>query len=281
MSLLTFSPQSKARLQVAFSLTLLGGIAIAFSNTLLGASLFFLLVLTFGLIGWQEFCCLLKKKEIPLFTTFGFFAIAAFLLAFFLKAHEGLSPQLPYWVILASVAIGFILAMKGEREKAIVSLSTFFFGLAYVALPLAALIGINYASNGGRLALFFLLAVVKMNDVGGYIFGKRYGKHALASSLSPRKTWEGACGGFLLGIAIAFIFALFEIGVSFYSFTFQEVLLLSILLGLAAQFGDLAESCLKRDAAVKDSNTLVGLGGILDITDSLAFSAPLLYIYLS
>ena len=121
-----------------------------------------------------------------------------------------------------------------------------------------------------------MIVVTVMTDVGAYFAGKKFGKKKLAPNLSPGKTIEGAAGGLMLALIASLV--MYFINSAHLSF-FMAVLL-GILFGIVGQAGDLAESLLKRDAGVKDSNGLPGLGGVLDIVDSLLFTAPLTYLVL-
>ncbi len=125
------------------------------------------------------------------------------------------------------------------------------------------------------LWLFFLIAVTKATDTFAYFVGKRYGHNYFVPKLSPKKTIEGALGGLAAAIITALLFLPL-----FPHSSWVELSLLGLSLGVAAEFGDLAESLLKRDANIKDSNVLPGFGGVLDIVDSLIFTTPLLYCYL-
>jgi phosphatidate cytidylyltransferase len=136
--------------------------------------------------------------------------------------------------------------------------------------------------NDGRWWLLYLLVVTKMTDTGGFFVGKKFGKEKLAPYISPKKTIEGALGGFLAGIlssvAIMFLASIFDPGA--FGLTFAQSIWLGAGISLCAQIGDLSESLLKRDGGIKDSNQMPGLGGMLDIMDSLVFSTPLVYIFL-
>lgn len=139
-------------------------------------------------------------------------------------------------------------------------------------------------SQGGMLAMFSMIAVVKFTDIGAYFTGRAWGRHKMAPVLSPGKTMEGAAGGLVLAVVTALIVlgpvanklglpsphgpARWWIG----TVTF------GLLVGLAGMVGDLAESLLKREAGVKDSSTwLPGFGGVLDLVDSLLVAAPVAY----
>lgn len=160
-------------------------------------------------------------------------------------------------------------------------------GFFYLTIPLSYLIKINnfHAETGindGQLWLVYLLFTTKMTDVGAYIFGKNFGKIKITPYISPKKTLEGAIGGLIVAsltslIIGTLIFPLFSKA----PLSIATCLLVGALMGAVAQFGDLVESLLKRDGKIKDSNQIPGLGGVLDVVDSLIFTAPLLYLLLT
>lgn len=124
--------------------------------------------------------------------------------------------------------------------------------------------------------VLFLLLVTFATDTSAYFVGRAIGKRPLAPSISPSKTWEGAIGGVLgaTGVAVA---ANFVLGLNA---LLIETIILGILLGVIGQFGDLAESRLKRIASVKDSGWLIpGHGGILDRLDSIVFNILVVYYF--
>jgi len=124
--------------------------------------------------------------------------------------------------------------------------------------------------------LLYLLFAVELNDVAAFLAGKLFGRHALRSNTSPKKTWEGSLGALAVSLALPWVLW----------FTFphlgpQDLLAAGLIVGVGAQLGDLAVSVLKRDLGVKDLGSLIpGHGGILDRTDSLIYVAPLFFHYL-
>ena len=125
-----------------------------------------------------------------------------------------------------------------------------------------------------------MIALVKISDSCQYFVGSRFGRRKLAPLLSPGKTWEGAVGGILLGIVLGpLVFTALLYGSSGLKPTlFVPWMIYALLVSTVGIVGDLAESLLKREAGVKDSSTwLPGLGGILDVLDSLLLAAPVAY----
>jgi phosphatidate cytidylyltransferase len=172
--------------------------------------------------------------------------------------------------------------------NSIANLSVTFFGLVYITLPLSLFFNLRYglsrtSSDDSPLWLLYLIVVTKITDTFAYFIGKQFGKRQLAPTLSPKKTVEGSIGGILGAVAFSlfFLFGVREFNLTLYpQVTFLEIALLGTALAIAGILGDLAESLLKRDAHVKDSNDLPGFGGVLDMVDSVIFTTPLLYLYL-
>ena len=166
---------------------------------------------------------------------------------------------------------------KRENRGSLAGLSLAIAGIVYVAVLFSFLIPLRNASPG---ALAFLLLVVKGGDIGAYVIGSTVGKHPLIPRISPSKTIEGTIGGLVVSVAVALIgmplLVVYPRGGS----SILPALLLGLVLGGVGLFGDLAESLIKRDCNVKDSRKFIpGMGGVLDVIDSLLFTAPLFYAW--
>lgn len=196
-------------------------------------------------------------------------------------------PQLPILVVAAGIIAFFIHRFK-RVTGALNEIAIEFFGIIYVAVPFSLILGVLYPNSHqgfpqeGRWWLLYLIVVTKITDVGAYFVGRLWGKNKLCPSLSPQKTIEGAIAGFI-GAVCASI-AIHKLAVymqaEWFHLSFSESVWLGMLIGILGQVGDLAESLLKRDAVVKDSNALPGLGGVLDMVDSLLFTTPIVYFFL-
>jgi phosphatidate cytidylyltransferase len=128
--------------------------------------------------------------------------------------------------------------------------------------------------------LLFCVMVTKFSDMGAYAVGSLFGKHKMIPHISPAKSWEGFVGAFLAGLGAA-AGMLAWVPEKLAPLTWQSGLLIVPVLVITAVSGDLAESVMKRCVAIKDSgHTLPGIGGVLDLTDSLLFTAPVFYAYL-
>lgn len=145
----------------------------------------------------------------------------------------------------------------------------------YIGLPLGALVGI--AAVAGREAVLLLIGTVAVSDTAQYYTGRTFGRHPLAPRRSPKKTIEGAIGGFIVApIALVLAGSAWLPGISP-----LRLALVGVLLVAAGMTGDLFESMLKRAASMKDSSDLIpGHGGVLDRIDSLLFAAPIFYFFI-
>ncbi len=204
-------------------------------------------------------------------------------LSFFASSLWLKSSSLPMLVFFLGFLILIALHFK-EKEGAVVDLAVSSFGLLYIAVPMGMTLAILFGQAGGqdgRWWIAYLLIVTKITDIGAYFGGNLWGKRKLAPMISPGKTVEGAIVGLICSIAASAIFYL--ISYFFGNARFQlggvESIALGLILGSIGQFGDLSESLLKRDANKKDSNDLPGLGGVLDLTDSLLFNAFIIFFY--
>lgn len=194
---------------------------------------------------------------------------------YFSTAFEKWS-HLPQLALLVDFIVLFAYFFIFNKDS-FITLAITVFGLVYLAMTLATALNITF--DFGRFYLFYAIFVTKMTDTGAFFCGKRFGRHKLAPFISPNKTWEGTLGGIAAALISGVILNFLPHGLP--KLTLSTSLILPFLIAILAQFGDLAESILKRDAGVKDSNRLPGLGGILDMVDSLVFTLPLIYLFLS
>ncbi len=247
-----------------------------------------------GMATW-EFYNLLKAGGIVASRKWGTIAGLVFVSAtwFYMKEVKDtvfLTQQLPpdtvLWAImlLAVVSIFFrILAYPDMRYGLNNALGTLL-GLMYVPFLWSFFIRVFLSGSPGNpaWAAFYLLLCTKMSDSGGYFIGTRFGKNKLAPVISPKKSWEGLGGGVLFCLIVNMAWLVLSGGkLGGFSFGFGDAVALAVLIPIVGTAGDLVESMFKRAVDVKDSNTMIyGLGGILDMIDSVLFTAPLLYIYM-
>ena len=149
------------------------------------------------------------------------------------------------------------------------------FSIIYLGL-LGAFAPATYV-DFGPWHLLMLIFVVKCSDIGAYTAGRLFGKHKFSPVISPKKTWEGMAGAVVLAAVVAVAFAVFCDIMSW-----RLAVVFGGVFAFIGQFGDLAESMLKRDAETKDSsNSVPGFGGILDVVDSILITAPFGYLFFS
>lgn len=159
------------------------------------------------------------------------------------------------------------------KDQALLNTAVTLFGLLYVAWFFSFMTKIRWLENGS-LWIFYTLLVVKVGDAGAYFVGKKFGKHKLIVHISPNKSIEGAVAGLITSIVCSVLSKSYLPGVDAISLFY-----LGIVIGILAQLGDLAESLIKRGVGVKDSGNWPGLGGILDVIDSLLFTTPAVYYF--
>jgi phosphatidate cytidylyltransferase len=192
-----------------------------------------------------------------------------------------------YWAaggaVTASFALTFIAVlvwrMFSGTEGYVRDISAGIFAAAYLGLLGATVAAMLAPSDGGKRVLTFIIITI-CSDIGGYFAGitlGRTGAHKLAPAISPKKTWEGFAGSALASIVAGAIL----LPALLHGHWWQGVVIGAAAV-VAAVFGDLAESMIKRDLSIKDMGTLLpGHGGILDRIDSLIFCAPVVWLLLA
>lgn len=199
------------------------------------------------------------------------------------------APHLTLALLVAALMLAFLAqALRRKSRNAAINIGSTLFIILYIGAMIGFVIRLRMSVGGaaGIAALLFSVAVLKMNDTGAYFVGRAIGKHKLIAWLSPGKTWQGFAGG--LAVAMATSLAAGSV------LHFRAVLpmpagplgypwglvLFGVVMGLISVAGDLCASLLKRDAEVKDSGDIIpGLGGALDVLDSLIFGAPVAWFF--
>ncbi len=186
----------------------------------------------------------------------------------YLAGHAGQAGGI---AVLLLGGIGWLL-VDPERRDVVHTLGlTTFVGLW---VGLLASFGVLLAMEGGAVATLAVVGAAALTDIGAYGFGVAFGRHALAPSVSPNKTWEGLLGGLAVAVAVAVpVLPILDA-----TFTWWSSALLAIACGLGTFLGDLTESMVKRDLGVKDLGTVLpGHGGVLDRVDGILFALPIGY----
>jgi len=248
------------------------------------------LIALFGLAGQWEFYRAQEEKGHKVFEKSGLFCGALIFVAtwYFLLLNPARSDYVHFGielVLVFSLLGGLIrLVIVDEHHKTpIVTAALTVLGLLYVPFLfnfVALLAFMPGHTWENRYLLIYLLAVTKFSDVGAYVIGSLIGRHKMIPRISPGKTWEGFAGA--IGTSLVFsVLMNVLLGPRLPQINLRDSIILGLLLPLVSVVGDLAESVVKRDASIKDSgNTIPGIGGALDLIDSILFTAPVLYFYL-
>ncbi|MEN8614051.1 phosphatidate cytidylyltransferase [Dehalogenimonas sp. THU2] len=230
--------------------------------------------LTIGVTWWgvmalREFNHVVAQVKAQPFIVIGTVATVLFIAS--PHVEDSLPPLLTGFAVISLL----YLLKPGDRTQAFIRWGWTLAGVIYIGWLLSFIVALR-GLDGGREWVLFALAVTVASDTFAYLIGRATGKHKMAPSISPGKSWEGAVAGAIAAIAIAMILKpVLDLPSSYIALG---------LLGLAAsaigQAGDLIESLFKRNMAVKDSgNSIPGHGGFMDRMDSVVFAAILVYYY--
>jgi phosphatidate cytidylyltransferase len=235
------------------------------------------------MLGLYEFYVLAKKKDLKPDAAAGYLGGAALFTVFYFASpdpRQGLDLETVAFILIA-LTIGTLVAMTlrgAPFDKIIGSAGATILGVLYVVVLGGHLValrtGFEQTLSAHLLSFFFL--VLMGADTGAYYVGRAIGKHKLAPTISPGKTWEGVAGGILAGLLLALVAHFWF----FKELPLKWALPLAGLMTVVGILGDLTESALKRSAGAKDAaKILPGHGGALDRLDSLLFNAPLIYYF--
>ena len=239
------------------------------------------LVVLAAALSIREFYRLLPPETGPLPIAFGMIWTTALVLG--AKAASDTLSLLVIsggiWVSGAFLALLWITAFHSGRRHLVAGVYLLV-GPVYVGFLLGHSLVLRELDGGdlGRGWLLFAILVTFATDTGAYFTGRMLGRSPLAPRISPGKTWEGSAGGFVFAVAVALALGqIFDLGIPLW-----QVGVIGAVVGVAAQWGDLLESKLKRIAGVKDSGNLFpGHGGILDRLDSVVISVPAVYYFVA
>lgn len=185
----------------------------------------------------------------------------------------------PLSAVLAGGAALVVLAEMAAKEHSLDRVALTLFGAVFAGWLPAHLALIRDLRPHGEAFAFLTFAAVWAMDTAAYAAGRGFGRHALAPTLSPKKTWEGAAAGFAAAIAVSLAFQKFMLHDAVSPLMAAGI---GALIGTMGQLSDLAESMVKREAGVKDSGALLpGHGGVFDRFDSYILCAPAVYYALS
>ncbi len=232
-----------------------------------------------GVIGSYEFYTIVNKHGSSPFRISGIVIGVWLFITCWLSARNNVNHNFFRQEIFL-VLIFWLLLMQSfihGTKDAIKNISVTIFGILYVFFLLSFAFTLRYLPHGICIFIMVLL-ISKFGDIGGYLFGRKYGKHKLVEFISPNKTIEGACFSLISSTAVAVIFNLIP---QTRVMSLPWSIAFGITVGFSSMLGDLAESLLKRDVQVKDSGQMVpAFGGVLDIIDCLLISMPAAYYFL-
>ena len=254
--------------------------------------LFIAFLTTLATVGLLEFYGLVEKEGMVCFKALGIVGGVILMVGTFLKfqgvlgLNESPSRVNDFEII---VLILFVLGLcfrqflSRSNTKGILAIATTLFGLLYVPWLLNFMQKIQFfpgINGAGKYYLLYFILVTKFSDTGAYVVGSLIGRHKMIPRISPGKTWEGFGGAIVVSTGASILFAHLA-DRSLPGMKLIHAVVLGVMLSTAAVVGDLIESIFKREAGVKDSGRFFpGIGGILDLLDSLLFNAPLMYLYL-
>jgi len=243
-----------------------------------------------------EFYALMKHKDMPSFKRTGTAVGIALISSTFLMhgpfARVSETARIDEAVLILGIIAVFARQLcQKDKGRPIAAIGVTLLGILYVPFLMNFITRLAiewdqgesslHLDRGSQILVFYAIAIIKLSDVGAYFTGRAFGRHKLSPRFSPNKTWEGLLGGIVFSLVASVGYCLFfkeSLGVI--PFPLKHAVILGIVLPLAGVMGDISESLLKRASEVKDSSSLVpGVGGILDVLDSLLFGMPVFYLY--
>jgi len=232
-----------------------------------------------AILACVEFYRIVRHRGVEPFSWFGtVFAVLLIINAHIRQFNPAFLPypadfMLPLLLSLMTVIPLIWTLFKPNKDNAFINWGWTLAGILYIGWLLSYYVTIRQMENGMGW-LFLVLSCNALCDLGAYIIGSNLGKHAMASSVSPGKTWEGAAGGLAFSVITAVILAIgFKLPLYYW-----QMVLTGLIFGVFAVIGDLVESLLKRNMQVKDAGSLLpGHGGFLDRIDSHLLGAPVAY----
>jgi phosphatidate cytidylyltransferase len=233
---------------------------------------FTVLAALWGIVAVLEFYRITGISKIIPLACFGM----VWTLLFILAPHCQYEYSIPVVLVSAIILSLVMLVLLPQKEGVFSGWAWVMGGILYVGWLLGILVALRL--EAGRDWVFLVLFATFGSDTAAFFVGRTWGKHKLAPRISPGKTWEGAVAGVIGGVIIGLLFTIatpLQLPLSYW-----EAVLLGVLISVFGQFGDLAESLLKRSTGVKDSGSLMpGHGGLLDRMDSVVFAGVVVYLY--
>lgn len=260
------------------------------ANLVVANWVFLFLMALLAATGLLEFYGMVEKRGLVCFKWFGLITGVLLMVSTHYYVTHASGHQLRAgkpndfeMVVLVLFVLGLCVRqfVAKSNPNGLAAIATTLLGLMYVPWLLNFIQKINYLPDiEGRYYVLFFIVVTKFSDLGAYCTGSLIGRHKMIPRISPGKTWEGFAGAIVISTGASVLFVKLA-GVHMKEMNLVHAIVLGIILSVAAVIGDLIESLFKREAGVKDSGKFFpGIGGILDLLDSLLFNAPLMYLYL-
>ncbi len=267
----------------------------------MSAPAYLALFILLALLGTIEYFRMLREAGIPCFPRYGLILSAAYcgvVFYLFQNGFRGVPGDLDLFAIALSVTGAFTLQLRYPIRgiEALQAVAANLLGFIYIAFlfnfatritffdfPVSYVMSLPERCREvpGAFLLLWLLAVTKFTDMGAYITGSMLGRHKMIPHVSPGKTWEGFAGAIVFSqLAACGLYAMMPVKLALLG-GWIHVVALGLIIALLAVIGDLAESVVKRALGAKDSGRMLpGIGGALDLIDSICFTAPAMYFYL-
>lgn len=247
-------------------------------NRPFGCWFFSSLIIAASTTACWEYCRIIQQKGIKLYASLLLVAGCGYMIVHTASLFSLISTSIPFtWLLLALAALS--IPILKSKEDIILPTACTLLGFVYIFIPTQLLLDMTYSTSPAatmpsRWWLIWTLLIVKGSDSAAYFGGKLFGKRPL-TPISPKKTWEGFFIGCFIGASISWLMGfLFDAP----SLSPTIFFLLGGIVSAIACIGDLIESRLKREVGIKDSNSIPGLGGFLDMADSLLFVIPFSYL---
>lgn len=254
-------------------------------------------LLALSIIAQYEFYALMEKAGMPVFRLVGTICGVVLIVGTFLTIDPGSDQMVRVYHLQNGIIIAMLIFIfvrqfpQKHNDKPLQTIACTLLGIMYVPFLLNLFAHLAYGWDGmafwepvgttGRRLVLYVIIVVKSVDIGAYIGGRALGRHKMLPRISPGKTWEGFSVGITTGVMASWLFYNFFKGkFGAVTLTGYDSIILGLFLSVGSVVGDLFESLLKRSAGAKDSGRVVpGMGGLLDVLDSLLFGVPIIYIY--
>lgn len=261
-----------------------------FSEKRLADGVFALIIAFLAMTGLMEFYGLARRRGLPCFKVSGVIGGVLLMCGTFAHAQGWLgifnSPARvndfeTSFLILFVLGLCLRQLFARDNRAGITAIAVTLLGLMYVPWLLNFIQKIFFFPGvEGKYYLLYFILLTKFSDMGAYAVGSLIGRHKMVPRISPGKTWEGFAGAIGVSMGASLVYVHF-LGAHLAGMNTTHAILLGIILSTTAVVGDLIESLFKRECGAKDSGqVLPGIGGILDLVDSLLFNAPIMYLYL-